>query len=764
MSHVARIVGIAWCFAAALAAQDRGPDFGLSLAQRAPLERAALEMSRKGALDEALETLEILRAAGHDPKAADAALLAAKAAAAKAGPKAGPPDAQLVRAVKDAAKAWAAELERLEPPQRAALAALVLRLDDRDEAHAALGRVKDADGRWTDPAQAKRRERRGAFVEALTQARRLPVDVAIEPSEHPLLVAVYGKPGNAASASVGFGRIEVHSNWPAEKTARVLRESLRLYAFSKRVAFDALDFDDAAPLLYLICDAESKYKRALEVCREKSWIDAEESKNADRFSAFEAAVDGYRVRVSYDVREGEAATSLFLQYAFLQPRLGDAQPCLFVGHCNWAALAYLGETLPNIAWTEESGGGRLTGRDRTAETEAMLRLGRGGVAGARAYLAWLAGRGEDPAWSHAIVDQVGKVEALDRLKATFVAEFLHEDGAFARLAEESKVPEKAPHLPAMIAALKRPLAEFEAEWRRWIAPGRPPIAARLAPAAVAPVRPEVAEALATTEKMRRAAFAGAGKYVGEKGVLRNAPQVSRDDAPPLTLDAELSDGCRRHAAYLARYPDQAASWPEAHEERPDREGFSPEGARAGAAGVIAPGSRGGADAVRSWAATFYHRLPLLDPGLIRIGFGLEGGVAVLDCGTYVAPYEGVAHVLYPHDGMTDVPLSFQAELPHPVPGEDESQFGFPVTLQSGRPAQESKATEPTLALAEAAKPDVALPAHVSTPSKPTNPDLAPANAYCLMPKARLKPKTAYVATATWPDGSKLVWSFTTAAR
>jgi hypothetical protein len=87
-----------------------------------------------------------------------------------------------------------------------------------------------------------------------------------------------------------------------------------------------------------------------------------------------------------------------------------------------------------------------------------------------------------------------------------------------------------------------------------------------------------------------------------------------------------------------------------------------------------------------------------------------------------------------------------------------------VTLQTGRPVQESKATEPTLSLAEVAKPDVPLPAHVSTPLKPTNPDLAPPNAYCLMPKARLKPKTAYVATATWPDGSKLVWSFTTAGR
>ena len=52
--------------------------------------------------------------------------------------------------------------------------------------------------------------------------------------------------------------------------------------------------------------------------------------------------------------------------------------------------------------------------------------------------------------------------------------------------------------------------------------------------------------------------------------------------------------------------------------------------------------------------------------------------------------------------------------------------------------------------------------HYSTPHAPTNPELAPTGAFCLMPKAHLKPETMYTVQVTglddWPD---LTWSFTT---
>jgi hypothetical protein len=50
----------------------------------------------------------------------------------------------------------------------------------------------------------------------------------------------------------------------------------------------------------------------------------------------------------------------------------------------------------------------------------------------------------------------------------------------------------------------------------------------------------------------------------------------------------------------------------------------------------------------------------------------------------------------------------------------------------------------------------------SSPSKPTNPDLVPRNAWCLIPKAPLEPGTSYSVSAEWyGSGKKLEWSFRT---
>src|SRR6185295_11631593 len=102
--------------------------------------------------------------------------------------------------------------------------------------------------------------------------------------------------------------------------------------------------------------------------------------------------------------------------------------------------------------------------------------------------------------------------------------------------------------------------------------------------------------------------------------------------------------------YLDKHPAQKAAWPDAHEEYADQEGFSPEGSRAGLASVIAPGVNGPEQAIDGWMATFYHRLPLLAPGLVRIGWGLEKGTAVLDSGDLVAPSETSAWAAWPPAG------------------------------------------------------------------------------------------------------------------
>jgi hypothetical protein len=176
--------------------------------------------------------------------------------------------------------------------------------------------------------------------------------------------------------------------------------------------------------------------------------------------------------------------------------------------------------------------------------------------------------------------------------------------------------------------------------------------------------------------------------------------------------------------------------------------------------VIAPGVAGAEEAVAGWMGTFYHRLPLLEPGLKRVGYALEERVAVLDSDSLVVAdtYEG--WVLWPARDQKDVPTRFTpgGELPHPVPGVDEREFGYPITLQTTR-----KSVEIELVLKKGPKRDgPVVPCHVSTPAHPTNPDLAPPGAFCLLPKARLEPRTTYTVVATPADGgAPLVWSFTT---
>ena len=53
--------------------------------------------------------------------------------------------------------------------------------------------------------------------------------------------------------------------------------------------------------------------------------------------------------------------------------------------------------------------------------------------------------------------------------------------------------------------------------------------------------------------------------------------------------------------------------------------------------------------------------------------------------------------------------------------------------------------------------------HYSSPVAPTNPEMSPADCYCLIPKAKLSPKSDYTVVVTMPERESLVWSFRTRA-
>ncbi|MCI0341216.1 MAG: CAP domain-containing protein, partial [Planctomycetales bacterium] len=245
------------------------------------------------------------------------------------------------------------------------------------------------------------------------------------------------------------------------------------------------------------------------------------------------------------------------------------------------------------------------------------------------------------------------------------------------------------------------------------------------------------------EGIRRRAFAGRG--------------IS-PDPEPLAVERSLAEGARLHALYLVRHRAQATTWPEIHEEYPDREGFTVEGAWSGSHSVIAPGVANWREAVDNWMGTFYHRLPLLDPGLLRVGGALERGIAVLDAQSLVRPVPSGWTVFWPPDGATGVPKGFRPEIPEPVPGADPNSLGYPVTLQVHRGTLGDPANV-TMTLSRGSEE---VPCFFSTPSQPGNPAFVPPAAYCLIPKQPLSGNVTYTVEAQVQGAGPIRWRFTTA--
>src|SRR5262249_2347608 len=129
---------------------------------------------------------------------------------------------------------------------------------------------------------------------------------------------------------------------------------------------------------------------------------------------------------------------------------------------------------------------------------------------------------------------------------------------------------------------------------------------------------------------------------------------------PVTLDPALSKGCQAHAHYLVRnHGHPAVRGLDIHKEDPSLPGYSEEGHRAAQASVIQAGVSPPV-AVDGWMATFFHRLPILDPDLKRIGWGQaigkrSGWVTVMDTGRGRGRDRAA---LDPADGQRDVPLTY----------------------------------------------------------------------------------------------------------
>jgi hypothetical protein len=228
-------------------------------------------------------------------------------------------------------------------------------------------------------------------------------------------------------------------------------------------------------------------------------------------------------------------------------------------------------------------------------------------------------------------------------------------------------------------------------------------------------------------------------------------------------DEDLARGAALHAEYLRLNPDVLQRGLEAHEEDPQRPGFTPEGQRAGRHSDIAYVPLD--DAVEAWMATLYHRIPLLRPTLRRVGGAhVQGGpwnwIAVLDCVSGCEGSWGDRVVLYPPPDGRDVPLEFGGETPDPIPAGAPRPAGYPITVHFP-PGWTVVRVHASLRRGTAE-----VPFHLSTPESPAT-DFPQQDTVCIIPERRLEPRATYsVRVEATVNGTARTfeWSFTTAER
>jgi hypothetical protein len=232
--------------------------------------------------------------------------------------------------------------------------------------------------------------------------------------------------------------------------------------------------------------------------------------------------------------------------------------------------------------------------------------------------------------------------------------------------------------------------------------------------------------------------------------------------PAVELDAKLSKGCMEHAEYMRLNKDtEAMAGLNAHHQRPNLPGATPDGAACAKAADLFPGVADLEVAVDGWMAGLYHRRPILAPPLAKIGVGYSK----MPDGSYMAALMFVDGkdsaadakwpISYPANKQIDLPLDFGNEVPNPIPGGGRA--GYPITIQF---PPFDKVTGVTAKLTSGGKD---IPFHLSDPERPAT-SFGQYGVVCLIPKLPLSPKTKYEVRvdATWKGKpTSHSWSFTT---
>jgi Cysteine-rich secretory protein family len=632
---------------------------------------------------------------------------------------------KLEAAIKEAsriAEACMAASRTMQGVEASRIARIALRFDSQvAAANEVLGNVRSEEQRWITPEQAAGIARRNAIAEAIAKARALPVHVTPKKASDPILLELLGKQASA----VEHEGLVFESYLPEETLTRTVEDVVRAMAFSNWLVHDQMiPRHELGKIIHLPSERYEEFLAGIVATgRMDPRNPTPDARRAFEYVLMQKPEPG--IEPSYAVATAGMRAHLGPVVLALYDRSlpwwnwntwhqedPDIPFWFVVGHIGLVCMNVLGAAPP--AFSE-----RVVEETTTARPlRHAFVLGDAGIMGCRSYLRDLAREGKVPPLSSCVLSQFGKIVGEKRLKAISVVEYLHGTNAaagflslYAELHHKDDPKEAGATNPTDRAelALRRKLPEVDVQWEDWI---------------LGAERDSVRDALES--KRPPVAFDDTAQMVlYYLNIHRTAAGLG-----PVGLDRELSAGAEQHAAYLALYPDQASRWPDAHDEQSDLEGFSPSGAWAGAHSVISNGPP--KECIDLWLATFYHRLPLLQPGLLRVGYGQVGGVSVLDAGSMVNPGQ-FWEAVWPYDGQTDVPRTFPGELPPPVPDRLEpNSLGYPVTIQLG---PYNKAGDLTLELLDTRQEPV--PCIASTPTSPSNKQLAPDQAWCLIPLSPL---------------------------
>ena len=733
--QIAGLLAVWLCCSAALVPEE----FLLGAKVQRSLEQAATEFAKCGGADEYRTVLGVLDALQIPEKAREKLTKSAERSLERA--KSVKPFERALRALRSGIDAAGSQLGSLSDENRVAAAAALLELDGEcAAAHEALGHVREG-ASWWEPSMVEALARRARIQESVQRCLHWNVRPELGPSDFDLIEQVTGSPG----AKAVWGSFEVHGSHELEVFGGIAVGVLRAAALSHAIRTDGAElpqnFWRVQKVLVLLRDRD-EYDRLIDVAESASRISASEAERARQ-------VAGFGIGRHYAVfADGWERSTLWASVGLdtLRHEAGRNVPNVMLGHMQWVSQNLFAEALPVFVdlqdGTQASSADREYAEDRRAieERQWMQRIGEAGLHGSRSFLRWLVERNEDAPWRTTFVDHIVELDARRMLKATFVAEYLHELGIYQNVL---KALGRAAQPEAFYEAVGASEAEFEERWRRWLLPPSRGLLQRLESGDESKFSREALATLAKLQEVRDAAHAHRSQGAGE-----------------VVLDEDLSARCTAHARYLNLHPEQLQRWPDAHEEYPDREGFSVEGLWGGLHSVIAPGVSDGPDAIDAWMATFYHRLPLLEMGVLAIGYGIEDGVAVLDASSLRAPEYDTVGIPWPPPGARGIPCAFRPELPNPVPGESQSNWGYPITIQFNR------TIDCTLALRAKSPNGDLVDVWSLGPNQAHQKDLVPSRAYCLIPKQTLAPNTTYYVectsegSASWQEWIA-DWSFTT---